>query len=707
MRTAPVALAFAGVAITEAQQCTTATGVSVGAGFIKELKGVASAAACCTECFDFGYGCTGFTFDTSGTGDCFLKDNTSGSTPTANRTSGAPGAGPRPPTPADNRTVATRACLAPHDKYPFCDPSLTLDARLDDLIGRLNDTEIPPLLTAREGGGGSPGPPGNISRLGLPEYDWGANCIHGVQTTCGRNSAGEIMCPTSFPNPNALGATFNRSLWREMGSIIGVELRSLWLQGATEASTWSGRPHAGLDCWSPNVNIARDPRWGRNQEVPSEDPFINGVFGTAYTKGLQEGEDPRFLQAIVTLKHWDAYSLEDADGRTRHDFDAIISNFTLADTYWPAFKASVQEGKAHGVMCSYNSVNGVPTCANAFLDHVLRDEWGFDGYITSDTGAVADIYKNHHYSPTAEAATCAALRDGGCDLDSGSVYSPHLLPALAQGLCDMSDVKQALRRTLGLRFRLGLFDPIEDQPYWHVSKDAVNTTASQETNKRAARESMVLLQNDGTLPLPKGKTIAVVGPHAKANAALVGNYLGQLCPDRVGSYTCIQTPFDAIAALNSPGAVTYSAGCDVTKAITGGVDAAVAACKAADSCVLALGIDEAVEGESHDRTEIDLPAPQHELAAAVLALKKPTAIFLLNGGMVGIEAEKASGAPIIEAFYPGFWGAEAIATTLFGDNENLGGKMPITTYPTSYLAQPSINMSNMAMEPVDGGPGRS
>jgi hypothetical protein len=153
------------------------------------------------------------------------------------------------------------------DHFPFCNTSLSISDRVDNLISLLKDDEIPALLTAREGGGGSPGPPGNVSRIGLPEYDWGVNCIHGVQTTCGTNDAGEPMCPTSFPNPNALGASWNKSAYREMGHIIGVELRSLWLHGATEASSWSGKPHAGLDCWSPNVNINRDPRWGRNQEV--------------------------------------------------------------------------------------------------------------------------------------------------------------------------------------------------------------------------------------------------------------------------------------------------------------------------------------------------------------------------------------------------------------------------------------------------------
>jgi beta-glucosidase-like glycosyl hydrolase len=243
------------------------------------------------------------------------------------------------------------------------------------------------------------------------------------------------MCPTSFPNPNALGASFNKTAWKQMGQIIGLELRSLWLHGATEASSWSGRPHAGLDCWSPNININRDPRWGRNQEVPSEDPYLNGQFGTSYTVGLQKGksEDPRYIQAVVTLKHWDAYSLENSGGKTRHNFNAIVDNFTLADTYLPAFKETVTVGNALGVMCSYNSVNGVPTCASPFLNKVLRDTWKFDGYVTSDTGAVADIYKEHHYTKDGATASCAALKDGGCDIDSGSVYHGNLLAGVKAG----------------------------------------------------------------------------------------------------------------------------------------------------------------------------------------------------------------------------------------------------------------------------------
>jgi len=393
--------------------------------------------------------------------------------------------------PANNVTTETRACRPPFDKLKFCDTSLSVDERVKHLILALKPSEIPPQITARHGGGGSPGPASNVSRIGLPEYDWGVNCIHGVQTSCVQLSSGEVKCPVSFPNPVNYGMTFNDSLFFDLGRIIATELRALWLLGAEEESEWTGRPHAGLDCWSPNININRDPRWGRNQEVPSEDPYVNGRFGTEYTLGLQTGEDRRYIKVAVTLKHWDAYSLEDADGVTRHTFNAIVSNYTLQDTYFPAFKASVIEGNAKGVMCSYNEVNGSPTCASAFLAHVMRDVWGMDGYITSDTGALEDIYKSHHYTSTAEAAACKAIVDGTCDVCSGAVYHDALLNGVEQGLCSMDDVYAALYRTFKLRFQLGLFDDIDDQPYWHYSADVINSTESQQNAMLATLSSMV------------------------------------------------------------------------------------------------------------------------------------------------------------------------------------------------------------------------
>ena len=252
--------------------------------------------------------------------------------------------------PATNVTFVTRACQPPYDSFPFCNTSLSIASRVADLISRLLPEEIPPQLTARHGQPSQVMAGDNITRLGIPEYDWGCNAQHGVQSNCLTDADGVIRCPTSFPNSVNYGSVWNMSLVREMGAIIGQELRALWLGGSREYNG-DPPPHLGLDTWSPNINLARDPRWGRSMEVPGEDPLINGRYGAAYTLGMQNGEDGRYLRAITTLKHWDAYSLENSDGFTRYNFNAVVSNFTLADTYFPAFKASIVEGGAKGVMC--------------------------------------------------------------------------------------------------------------------------------------------------------------------------------------------------------------------------------------------------------------------------------------------------------------------------------------------------------------------
>eukprot|EP01012_Entosiphon_sulcatum_P000917 TRINITY_DN1015_c0_g1_i1.p1 TRINITY_DN1015_c0_g1~~TRINITY_DN1015_c0_g1_i1.p1 ORF type:complete len:776 (-),score=129.23 TRINITY_DN1015_c0_g1_i1:44-2350(-) len=593
--------------------------------------------------------------------------------------------------------IKTRACQPPHDQYPFCDTKRPLSERIDNLISLIDPAEKPLLLTAR---GWPQGNVHNLSKIGVPEFDWGLNCIHGVQSTC----IGD-RCPTSFPNPIGFGAMFNNSLVYQMGAIIGWEARALWLAGATEPSKWSGQAHIGLDCWSPNININRDPRWGRNMEVPSEDPLIAGEFGKWYTKGLQEGRDSRYLQVVVTLKHWDAYSLEDSDGFTRHNFDAQITPYDLTTTYFPAFKTAVTEGNAMGVMCSYNSVNGIPTCASPFLTNVLRNQWNFTGYITSDTGAIGDIYQGsgHRYTKTAEEAVCKAIVDGSCDIDSGPEYWQHLHNATVLGYCAGADVDRALRHTLGLRFRLGLFDPIDNQPYWHVPISEVNTQQNQEASRLASLQSLVLLKNDAkTLPFPKGKTLAVVGPHFNETSALVGNYLGQLCPGNdVDSMSCVEGVLQAFQRRNTGGQVHYAQGCSVTGTDTSGFAAALDAARRSDIVVIVAGLSTAVETEDHDRTTIDLPGVQSEFIQQIVALGKPTALVLLNGGIVALDKEKQTVPAILEAWYPGFYGADAIASAIFGDY-NPGGKLPVTVYPSNYINQ--IKMDNMNMTEA---PGRS
>ena len=291
----PLALLLALLGGAHADACSNLTdGVIIGAGSI-DAAPAADAGACCARCVADAR-CLAFTFDANASA-CYLKDDVFYREARADRVSGVVR-----PSPYGDGAIP-RACATPATAgFAFCDASLGTQARVDDLIARLAWAEKAPLLTARES------PAGAVPRLGLPEYDWGTNCIHGVQSRCAPPdpATGEVRCPTSYPNPNMLGASFNRSAWRAMGRAIGVELRALWAQNVPENHK-SELPHVGLDCWSPNINVARDPRWGRALETTGEDPLVNGVFGALYTRGLQTSEDDaRFLQAVVTLKHFAA-----------------------------------------------------------------------------------------------------------------------------------------------------------------------------------------------------------------------------------------------------------------------------------------------------------------------------------------------------------------------------------------------------------------
>ena len=357
-----------------------------------------------------------------------------------------------------------------------------------------------------------------------------------------------------------------------------------------------------------------------------------------------------------------------------------------------------------------NAVNGAPTCASSFLTSVLRGQWGFDGYITSDSGAVEAIYQQHKYVPTATEAACVAIRDGTTDVCSGGVYYSVLLNATVDpgAPCTRKDLNAALYRTFKLKFQLGLFDPIEDQPYWHVPLSVLNSTASQQNNKLAALSSMVLLKNDrATLPLPTGKNIAVIGPLGSDTSVLVGNYLGQICPveTHIGNTSCLDSVYSAIQKANVGGSTTFTAGLkSVTSNDTSGFPAALTAAQAADIVVLVLGNDESVEAEMRDRTSIGLPGFQEQLIAALenVIPGKPCVLVLLSGSSLDVSAERDNGGigAILYAGYPGTFGGLAIASTLFGQNDYLGGKLATTWYPAAYTSQ--IAMSEMEL---DVGPG--
>ncbi|KAJ1454892.1 family 3 glycoside hydrolase, partial [Pelagophyceae sp. CCMP2097] len=594
-----------------------------------------------------------------------------------------------------------RACVSPHADYAFCDASKPVDDRVADLISRLTIAEKALMLTARAS------PQGGVPRLGVPEYDWGANCIHGAQSRCGSR------CPTSFPNPNAQAASWNRTSWRAMAAVTGKELRALWLEGLGEKRL-GNLPHLGLDCWSPNININRDPRWGRNLETPGEDPYLNGEYGRVHTLGLQNGQDGRFLQAAVTLKHFAAYSLEDGGGASRHSFDAVCPKADLAATYFPAFKTAVRAG-AKGVMCSYNAVNGVPSCASAFLlRDVLRKAWGFDGYVTSDSGAIQDIAENpsgHRYRNATPAEGVAYAVLAGCDVDSGRQYTSYLEEALDASLFTDADVDALLTRALKVRFEFGLFDAIEDQPYWRATVEGdVDTPEAAQLNAEAAQQALVLLKNcQGALPLEKVGKLAVVGPHANARQGLVGNYLGQLCPESQASFDCVESPAEAFAKHTS---TIVAEGCDVSSNRTDGIESAVALAASADAVVLILGLDtQTVEREQHDRVDLALPGVQLDLARAVVkglkeqqaadGVARPLIVLLLNGGAVDLSWFKAEAGidAIVEAFYVGKVGARALADCVFGAFSP-SGKLPYHVPDDSYSAE--TDFRDMAMTAGSG-----
>jgi beta-D-xylosidase 4 len=337
-----------------------------------------------------------------------------------------------------------------------------------------------------------------------------------------------------------------------------------------------------------------------------------------------------------------------------------------------------------------------------------RASWNFSGYVTSDSDAVGDACHSHHYAKTCAEASCMALRDGQCDIDSGNTYYGNLLLGVAAKKCTMADIDRALFNSFRVRFELGLFDDVATQPWWKLGERDIGTDASAALNLKAAESSLVLIQNPAAvLPLSVGAHVAVIGPHANASKDLIQHDTGKVCPtaepwDGGHSQTmfdCVRTPHQEIAAANRGGATTLTQGCKLTSPLAGGLAAAVAAARAADVVVLGLGLSERtgrtpdalpfLETEGHDRTSIDLPEAQHALAKAVIALGKPTVVFLLNGGMVALDAFVGTNVSIVEAFYPGFEGSKALAQSLFGQ-ANRWGKMPYTVYKASWANENSM-----------------
>ncbi len=394
---------------------------------------------------------------------------------------------------------------------PYLDTSLSPEQRAADLVHRMTPEEKVGQLVNQARA---------IPRLNIPAYDWWSEALHGVINNG----------TTEFPEPIGLGATFDPSAIHQMAEAIGIEGRIKHVQAVRERR--ESMFFQGLNFWAPNINIFRDPRWGRGQETYGEDPFLTGRMGVAFVTGMQ-GDDPKYYRAISTPKHFAVHSGPES---TRHIADVQVSKHDEIDTYLPAFRATVTEAKAGSVMCAYNDINGEPACASQFLlQDQLRGKWNFQGYVVSDCGAVVDIYRNHHFKPSQPEGSAISLQrgmdnecvDGGFLVKDDSDYKAYY-DALKQGFLKESDIDTALVRLYTARMRLGMFDPPELDPYSKINENELSSPAHRQLARKIANESLVLLKNDGVLPLKSsGVKIAVVGPLANQTRVLLGNYNGQ------------------------------------------------------------------------------------------------------------------------------------------------------------------------------------
>ena len=550
----------------------------------------------------------------------------------------------------------------------YLNQDLPFERRVNDLVGRMTlEEKVSQMKDVAPA----------IERLGIPEYNWWNEALHGVARS---------GLATSFPQAIGLAATWDDSLIFQMATVISDEARAKHHEYVRAGSR---QRYQGLTFWSPNINLFRDPRWGRGQETYGEDPFLTGRLAVQFIRGIQ-GDDPKYLKTVATVKHFAVHSGPEPE---RHSFDAVVSERDLRESYLPHFAAGIREGGAYSLMCAYNRVDGKAACgSDMLLEGILRGEWGFSGYVVSDCGAIDDIYLRHKVVATGAEAAALAVKTG-TDLECGRVYT-NLVDAVKQGLITEQEIDTAVKRLFLARFKLGMFDSPDRVRWAQIAYGVLNRPTHRELARRVARESIVLLKNaGGVLPLRKDlATLAVLGPNADQWRMLLGNYNG-MPADPVSPLRGIRE------AVGRGTRVLYARGADLADGFPGtdgpSVPAetlaveAVKAARQADAVVLFLGLTARLEGEEMrvelegfrggDRTRIDLPAAQERLLERIVAVGKPTVLVLLNGSALAVSWAQQHVPAIVEAWYPGQAGGTAIADVLFGDY-NPGGRLPVTFY---------------------------
>ena len=541
------------------------------------------------------------------------------------------------------------------EKPSFRNSKPGIETRVNDLLNRLSLEEKISLLGFRS----KP-----VARLGIPAYNWWNEGLHGVAR------AGQA---TVFPQAIALAATFNDSLVQQIADAISTEARTKYnLAVALDRR----QQYMGLTFWSPNINIFRDPRWGRGQETYGEDPFLTASIGAAFVKGMQ-GNDPVYLKTSACAKHFAVHSGPEA---TRHTFNAIVDEKDLRETYLYAFKHLVDAG-VESVMCAYNRLNDQPCCTNnELLRHILRDEWKFKGHVVTDCWALQDIYDTHKVMSNSVDVAAAALK-AGVNLDCSNLLQDDVLKAYQQKLITRQEIDTALAALLRTQFRLGFYDEPGKVPFSKLGAESIHSQHAIDLARTAAQQSMVLLKNDQhLLPLDKKKysSLMILGPNAGSIDPLLANYHG-LSANLV-------TFAEGITAAAGPSiGIQYDQGCDYTDTVhIGGIWAA----GESDLTIAVIGLTPALEGEAGDaflaanggdRTTLSLPAPHIKLLQELRKKGKPVVAVVTTGSAVDIAAIEPYADAIILAWYPGEQGGNALADLLFG-NVSPSGRLPVTFY---------------------------